>query len=89
MTFFLAVATPRYNHVPPPPPPSRAIALTYANAGSGVVVATDAVAVGMPKEGAPVKAKVGGVVVTDVVGGGGVPATAAALGQGRDNGGRG
>jgi hypothetical protein len=65
------------------------IALTYANAGSGVVVGKDAVAVGMPKEGVPVKAKVGSVVVTDVAGGGGVPATAAAPGQGRDDGSRG
>ncbi len=53
------------------------------------MVATDAVAVGTPKEGAPVKAKVGGIVVTDAAGGGGVPATAAAPGQGRDDGGRG
>ncbi len=73
---------PGYNHVPPPPPPSRAIAPTYANAGSGVVVALDAVVVGTPKEGAPVKAKVSSIVVTDAAGGGGVPATAAALGQG-------
>jgi hypothetical protein len=68
---------PRYNHVPPPPLPSWAIVLTYTNTGSGVVVATDPVAVGTPKEGVPVKAKVGGVVVTDAAGGGGVPATAA------------
>ncbi len=43
------------------------------------MVATDAVAVGTPKEGAPVKAKVGGVVVTDAAGGGGGPATTALI----------
>ncbi len=53
------------------------------------MVATGAVAVGTPKEGAPVKAKVRGVMVTDVAGGGGVPVTATAPGQGRDDGGRG